>query len=193
MKAAPHIVLVHGLTRSKHDMFLMAPRLRKRLPESRIHTFDYRSRRLTLAEATERLREFVNGITTSEPVSFVGHSLGGVLVRSLDVSGGCNAPLSRLVTLGSPHYGAVIAKTLSAYSIPRALFGPVLRELGSLDLVEQPREIEIGCVVGGTNTRFGFVPIFGEDNDGLVLAREARLATCVDHVHDADLSRAVSF
>ena len=183
MKASPNIVLVHGLTRSKYDMFLMAPRLRRLLPGSRIHTFDYRSRRHTLAECTERLRDFVNGITSTEPVSFVGHSLGGVLVRSLDLTGGCKAPLHRLVTLGTPHYGAVIAKTLSAYSVPRAFFGPVLHELGHLNLVEQPTQLEIGCVVGGTRTKFGFVPIFGEDNDGVVLAREAHLKTCVEHAH----------
>jgi hypothetical protein len=31
------------------------------------------------------------------------------------------------------------------------------------------------------NTRFGFMPVFGEDNDGLVLAREAVLASCAAH------------
>ena len=178
MSPAPHIVLVHGLARSKHDMFLMGPRLRARLPQSQIHTFDYHSRKYTIAQVTEQLRDFVNGITTSEPVSFVGHSLGGVLVRSLDLTGGCKAPLHRLVTLGTPHNGAVIAKTGAKISIVRAFYGPVLRELGHLSLDERPRQLEIACVVGGTGFRFGFVPFFGADNDGVVAAREAHLTTC---------------
>lgn len=181
MKAAPHIVLVHGLARSKYDMFLMAPRLRELLPGSTIHAFDYRTRRLTIAEAAAELREFVDGITTTEPVSFVGHSLGGVVTRALDVSGGCKAPMHRLVTLGTPHYGATIARVLSRYSVPRRIFGPVLSELGHLNLREEPRQLEIACVIGGTNHWIGFIPIFGENNDGVVLAREAHLKTCVAH------------
>ncbi len=183
MKASPHIVLLHGLARSKHDMFLMAPRLRKLLPGSHIHTFDYHSRRLTIAGAAEQLRAFVDRITTHEPVSFVGHSLGGIVARWLDASGGCAAPMHRLVTLGSPHYGATIAKVLSPYSLPRRIYGDVLHELGHLQLQEQPRQLEIACVVGGTNRWFGFLPIFGEDNDGVVTAREAHLKTCVTHRH----------
>lgn len=93
------------------------------------------------------------------------------------------APMHRLVTLGSPHYGATIAKALSPYSIPRRIYGAVLHELGHLQLPEQPKQLEIGCVVGGTNSRIGFLPIFGEDNDGVVLAREALLKTCVTHRH----------
>jgi len=181
MNAAPHIILVHGLMRSKYDMFLMGPRLRKRLPGSHIHVFDYRSRHLTLADATKGLRDFVHSITTSEPVSFVGHSLGGIVTRALDASGECKAPMHRLVTLGTPHYGAVIAKVLSRYTLARGVFGPILRELGELSLPESPQQLEIGCLIGGSNTKFGLFPIFGEDNDGVVLVREAHLRTCVDH------------
>lgn len=181
MQVAPHIVLVHGLARSRFDMFLMAPRLRARFPETRVHVFDYHSRRLTLEQATDRLREFVDSITTTEPVSFVGHSLGGIITRSLDATGGCRAPMHRLVTLGTPHYGAVIARFLADYTIPNVIFGPMLHELGVLNLPEQSRQLEIGCLVGGTNTWIGFLPVFREDNDGVVLVREAHLKTCVDH------------
>lgn len=182
MTSPSHVVLVHGLGRSKHDMFLLAPRLAKALPGSRICSFDYHSRNLSLQEATERLREFVLRSTKGEPVSFVGHSLGGLIVRSLDASGECSKQLHRLVTLGSPHNGAAIAQLLSRYKIPRAIFGPILTELGQLSLHPTPRQLEIGCIIGGTGNRFGFVPFFGEDNDGLVLAREAHLANCTAHI-----------
>ena len=179
MKAAPHIVLVHGLARSQYDMILMSPRLSKLFPHSQIHTFDYRTRRLTISEAASQLGEFVDGITTTQPVSFVGHSLGGIVVRALDARGACKAPLHRLVTLGSPHYGARIARVLSGYSIPRWILGPALSELGALELPELPTQLEIGCVVGGTSHWTGFFPLFGEDNDGVVLVRESHLKTSV--------------
>jgi hypothetical protein len=182
MPIAPHIVLVHGLGRTGFDMALLAHRLGRRFPESSVHTFSYPSRRLTLSEATTRLAGFVNQITSSEPVSFVGHSLGGIVVRSLDISSQARAPLHRLVTLGSPHNGAKIARMLSRYSFPSAIFGPILSELGTLDLAETPRQIEVGCIVGATGTRIGFLPLFLEDNDGLVLRREASFAGCRDQV-----------
>jgi pimeloyl-ACP methyl ester carboxylesterase len=182
METSPHIILVHGLGRSQYDMFLLARRLRRSFPDSRVHTFDYHSRSLPLAEATLRLADFVEKKTHGEPCSLVGHSLGGIISRSLDATEQHSAPLQRLVTLGSPHNGARIAEILARYRIPRALFGPVLEELGSLNLPPRPRQLEIGCIVGATNTRFGFFPVFGEDNDGLVLKREALLADCTAYV-----------
>ncbi|MEY4700729.1 MAG: hypothetical protein RL326_916 [Pseudomonadota bacterium] len=181
MTAAPTIILLHGLARTRHDMRLMAYRLRTLLPESRAHCFDYPSRKLTLAEATLCLRDYVHSVATEGPVSFVGHSLGGIVARNLDLMGGCERPLHRLVTLGSPHNGATIAKVLSRYSVSKAVFGPMLTELAHLALGEQPRELEIACLVGGTNSRFGFFPLFGSDNDGIVLTKEAALGGAVVH------------
>jgi hypothetical protein len=177
MTVAPHIVLVHGLTRSPIDMFLLERRLRTHFPSGRICRFGYRSRKLSLHEATEQLSRFVHSITTTDPVSFVGHSLGGILVRSLDASGSCKTPLHRLVTLGSPHGGAKMARIAGRYAIPRAVCGPVLHDLATLALPPEPEQLEIGCLVGATHTRFGLLPFLGEDNDGLVCVREAHLAS----------------
>lgn len=179
--AAPTIILLHGLARGRHDMRLLAHRFRTLLPESRVHCFDYPSRKLTLSEATESLRDYVHSVALDGAVSFVGHSLGGIVARNLDLTGGCNRPLHRLVTMGSPHNGAAIARVLSRYAIPKAVFGPMLSELGTLKLAEKPRELTIGCLVGGTNSRFGFLPVFGSDNDGTVLTTEAALTGAVVH------------
>jgi pimeloyl-ACP methyl ester carboxylesterase len=182
MPIAPHIVLVHGLGRSRFDMKLLARRLRHRFPHTSIHSFGYASRQLTLDQAVEQLARFVYQITTTEPVSFVGHSLGGILVRSLDLAQQPHPPLHRLVTLGSPHCGATIARVLSRYRAPRAIFGPILGELGTLELSCAPRELEIGCIVGATGTRIGFLPLLGGDNDGLVLRSEASFPGCRDEI-----------
>jgi pimeloyl-ACP methyl ester carboxylesterase len=182
MPIAPHVVLIHGLGRTRFDMGLLAHRLRRRFPETTVHTFGYASRRLTLDQATKELAHFVRLITTTAPVSFVGHSLGGIVVRSLDLSNETRPPLHRLVTLGSPHGGATIARALARYRAPRAIFGPILSELGTLELLHAPQEIEIGCIVGATGTRIGFLPLLGGDNDGLVLRGEARFPGCRDEI-----------
>jgi pimeloyl-ACP methyl ester carboxylesterase len=182
MPATPHVIVIHGLGRTGFDMALLAKRLAKSFPQSRIHSFSYPSRSLSLDEATEKLGRYVDSITRDIPVSFVGHSLGGIVARNLDLSGVCTAPLHRLVTLGSPHGGATIARYLGRYSLARTVFGPVLSDLGSLNLSANPKQLEIGCIVGATGTRYGFLPVFGADNDGLVLAREASFSGQSDHI-----------
>lgn len=181
-EVAPHIVLVHGLGRSQADMFLLRPRLRKLLPHCSIHTFGYPSRRLGITDIAKRLGDFISERAGSEPVSFIGHSLGGLIVRTLDAQDLCSAPLHRLVTLGTPHQGAAIARFLCGYTVARRFFGSVLEEIARFDGSLAPRSLEVGCVLGGTGTRIGFYPFAGEDNDGLVLASEALLTQAVDSV-----------
>lgn len=178
MTPARNIILVHGLGRSAFDMLLMERRLSKLLPDTTIHRFEYHSRRLRIAESAEQLARFIEQRQIHEPVSFVGHSLGGIVVRALDAAENSPTPLHRLVTLGTPHMSATIARWLAPYALPSSIFGPALHELGSLKLPLTPSQLEIGCVIGGLNNRLGFFPIFGEDNDGLVLTREALLPGC---------------
>lgn len=178
IEAPRHIILVHGLGRSRHDMVLLKPRLRAEFPDTLIHTFEYPSRRIPITEARDHLANFIERETKGESVSFVGHSLGGIVVRALDASDRGTPAMRRLVTLGSPHNGATIARFLAEYRLPRVVFGPALSELGRLSLPPVPRQVEIGCVVGATGNRFGFLPLLGGDNDGVVLAEEASLEGC---------------
>ena len=127
-----------------------------------------------------RLGEFTDRCSEGAPTSFIGHSLGGLIVRTLDKEALCVTPLHRLVTLGTPHQGAVIARILSRYKLANTIFGPVLNEIGAFDGSFAPRSLEIGCLAGGTNTRIGFFPFAGQDNDGLVLASEATLEQATD-------------
>lgn len=179
---APHTILVHGLGRSRFDMFLLKPRLEKLIPSTSVHVFDYQSRKLTIKEIVKQLAVFTDRCTKGSPVSFVGHSLGGLIVRTLDKEHLCSSPLSRLVTLGTPHNGAAIARFLVKFDLSYKVFGPVLREIGTFDGTFAPQSVEVGCILGGTKTRVGFYPFAGQDNDGLVLASEALLAQAVDSI-----------
>lgn len=180
MIAAPHTILVHGFLRSRYDMFLLAPRLRKLMPDTSVHCFGYPSRKLTMREAALRLADFVSSSTKGEPVSFVGHSLGGLIVRTLDSLPTIPAPLHRLVTLGTPHQGATIARFLAQSALMRTIGGPVLAELSAPSLPLQPQHLRVGCIIGHTATRFGYLPLFGRDNDGLVCVDEAVFSACVE-------------
>ncbi len=178
MNLAPHTVLVHGFLRTRHDMVLLGPRLQRLLPETRVHLFGYPSRKLPLSEIAQQLAEFVSTTTKGQAVSFVGHSLGGLVVRALDAMPHHPAPLSRLVTLGTPHQGACIAALMARLPLLGAFGGPVLRDLQSPPLPAQPRSLEVGCLIGHTKTSFGYLPFFGRDNDGLVCVDEAIFPAC---------------
>ena len=178
LQIAPHTVLVHGLGRTRYDMLLLARRLRRLIPETTVHTFGYASRHLTISQAAEQLDSFIAKIAQGAPVSFVAHSLGGIVVRALDSYDTISAPQHRLVTLGSPHNGATIARILKNYAAMRSLFGPALSELGDLTLSKRSNRLEIGCVIGSLHSVWGALSIFSEDNDGLVLVREAHLEGC---------------
>lgn len=182
MNAAPHTILVHGFLRTRYDMFLLAPRLRALMPSTTVHCFSYPTRKITLEEAAKRLADFVASNTKGEPVSFVGHSLGGLVVRALDALHSPPAPLHRLVTLGTPHQGASIAGLLARSKQLRSLGGPVLAQLAAPPLSPQPRQLSVGCIIGQTTTRFGYLPIFGRDNDGLVSVDEAIFPACVEEI-----------
>lgn len=178
MTVAPHTILVHGFLRTRHDMLLLRPRLQYLLPESRVHVFDYPSRKLTLPEIAERLADFVSMMSRGEAVSFVGHSLGGLVVRALDAMPHHPAPLSRLVTLGTPHQGACVAGLMARLPFLGAYGGPILHDLRTPPLPPEPTALQVGCLIGHTKTKFGYLPFFGQDNDGLVCVDEAVFPAC---------------
>ncbi len=178
MSLAPHTILVHGFLRTRHDMFLLQPRLQQLLPETRVHVFGYPSRKLTLPEIAGRLADFVSATSKGEAVSFVGHSLGGLVVRALDAMPNHPAPLSRLVTLGTPHQGACVAGFMARLPVLGPYGGPVLHDLRTPPVPPQTRALQVGCIIGHTKTRFGYLPLFGRDNDGLVCVDEAIFPAC---------------
>lgn len=138
-----------------------------------------------MEEVAQQLAHFVDSTTQGAPVSFVAHSLGGLIVRALDANETPRSPLRRLVTLGSPHQGASVARLISWSSLARSLGGPVLTQLATPPLPPEPRSLSIGCLIGATGTRVGFTPFLSGDNDGLVTKRDAEFPAAT---HSRDMA-----
>ena len=153
----------------------MARRLRALIPETEVHIFEYRSRHHSLEEVADQLADFIDATTRGAPVSFVAHSLGGLIVRAVDARANTQSPLKRLITLGSPHQGSSVARLLSRSKLLSAIGGPILSQLATPPLPNRAQHLEIGCIIGATGTRFGFFPLLPGDNDGLVSTAEAIL------------------
>ena len=114
-------------------------------------------------------------------VSFVGHSLGGLVARSAVARAAVDgwAP-GRLVLVGSPARGSAIARVLSPIS-GYALLGECGRTITpqGAAAVPVPACKGIAVIAGGTGGR-GFNPLLPGDNDFTVTVAETRLPGAED-------------
>lgn len=129
------IVLLHGLMRTRHSM----KPLERRLIEAgypQVIRFSYASSRSSIGNHAAALRELLENLPASTPISFVGHSMGTIVVRhlvgDLQRQGDPQGLLSRcrsMVMLGPPNQGAAIARRLA----PTGLYG-IITGKGGLQL-----------------------------------------------------------
>ncbi|WP_237607693.1 esterase/lipase family protein [Roseimaritima sediminicola] len=132
--AADHVViLLHGLMRSKHSMRGLGRRIGQCADAPEVIAFSYASTRAGIPDHAAALRELVEGLPGEPRISFVGHSMGNIVVRHAiadwQAAGDPKGVLPRLdcmVMLGPPNQGAAIARKLSKLG----LFGVVTGEGG---------------------------------------------------------------
>jgi pimeloyl-ACP methyl ester carboxylesterase len=120
---------------------------------------------------------------TGHPIHFVGHSLGGIVVRQYlqdhEVPAG-----SRFVMLAPPNRGSELADALMRYHWYRRFMGPAAIQLGTAaDSVPNrlgAATVPVG-VIAGTKSCLPFSHrIFQGPNDGKVAVERTRLAGMAD-------------
>lgn len=180
------VVLVHGVLLSGWAMRLIARRLRRQGYQTAI--FSYPSRHRDLDENARVLAQFVDGLDAGT-IHFVGHSLGGlVILRALQ--GDVDFPDGKIVLLGSPLGGSVIADRLNRTAMGRWLLGKSLKGalLGGIEpgvtrqtgLIVGQRPFGIGLLLGG----------FPSPHDGMVMVNETAMENATDRllVHETHTS-----
>lgn len=113
----------------------------------------------------------------AERISWVGHSLGGLVARAALA----RAPLDgwtpgRLVLVGSPARGSGIAHLLRnsrVYQRATGACGQAVTPAGAAS-VPLPKCRAVGIIAGGNGGR-GYNPLLAGDNDGVVTVAETRL------------------
>lgn len=129
------IILLHGLMRSASSMEELAESLTETL-EVPIINFEYASTRDSIGEHATALRELVAGLPADTRLSFVGHSMGNIVLRHAigDWQRAADqATLQRIehvVMLGPPNQGAAIARQLSKSRVFGWVTGQSGMELG---------------------------------------------------------------
>lgn len=174
------IFLIHGLFMHGIVMQAMESRLEKLGYE--VHTFSYRSVKNQLSENADALAEFVAAHhVVGGKNHFVGHSLGGLLIRLLYAK----APSyfsGRIVTLGTPHQGSEVAKRV-AEDIHKSILGGSYENALDGDLPTWDGAVELGSIAGNKCIGIGMaLDDLAKPNDGTVTVAETHLSGETDHV-----------
>lgn len=174
------VVLVHGLWVSGWSMAVMRRRLARR--GFAAYVFSYPSVRHDLLENAEALHRYIVGLGAPR-VHLVGHSLGGLIIRAL-LHRHPEAPIARVVTLGSPHRGNYPAAVLARWHWGRRLTGRSVEQLlAGLAEHWQLHGRALGTIAGDQAFGLGrLFPGLPRPSDGAVALAEARLPSAADHV-----------
>lgn len=179
------IVLVHGLMRTKHSMTPLKKVLQKKC-DCEIICFSYASTRGKIGVHAAALREFLESLPETWTLSFVGHSMGNIVIRhfiaDLQDDQKHSELLSRcqrMVMLGPPNQGAAIARQLSSLGVFELIAGKGALELGpdwdgfSESLATPPFPFSI--VAGEVENKAIQNPLLDNASDFVVEVDEARL------------------
>ncbi len=172
---------LHGIGRTPFDMWAMAEALRRE--GFAVCNWGYPSRRAPIQALAEMLGKRVAALPDCARVHFVGHSMGGLVARCL-MATAPPAQAGRLVMIGSPNQGSIVAEKLGDLWLFQKLFGPAGQDLrrgprGICRELGVPRA-EFAIIAGGTGRKWGLNPLLGSDNDGLVTVEETYLEGAAD-------------
>lgn len=192
------VIVLHGLGEGRASMRPIAAHLRKTL-DATVLLFGYASTAATIEAHGRSLDAVIAGLPPAAPISFVGHSLGNLVVRrwmSLAADHDL-ARVDRMVMLGPPNQGSQLARRVGGVGMLAALAAGASRDL----VVEWPRvepllavpPCEFGIVAGGRGDGAGFSPLLDGDDDAVVRVEETRLDGADDFlllpVHHAAMLR----
>jgi len=181
----PHLVLlVHAIARSHRSFSKMKLALCGAGFDATAVT--YASTRRTLEAHAATLEALLDGLEGSEAVSFVCHSMGGLVVRHLLARDGAwkrRVRAHRAVLIATPNRGSAVAARLAPFPPFAAVYGPAGRQLTPAAVAGvPPLRIPFATIAGGRGNRTGFNPFLAGDNDGTVSVAEVALDGAERHL-----------
>jgi|GEM_PF-119437 len=182
------VVLLHGLGRSRTCWDALAPRLER--DGYRVVPFGYASTRGTLSDHAFALDHVLRHLERCERVSFVGHSLGNLVVRrSLDEHSALlpgEPKRERMVMLGPPNLGAQMARRMKGSRLFGLVAGAAGEQLSDRWRDVEPHlatpDFEFGVLAGGADLAVTN-PLIDGENDLIVSVEETRLPGASDFRH----------
>lgn len=171
------VILLHGVWMVGATMRWMAARLREAGFEPEV--FGYHS---ILGGPPAAVPELVAMLRERGPTHLVGHSLGGLVALEAVRDGAADAPMGRVVCLGTPLCGSRAADVLLRHPLTGIYLGrsaTLLRQ----GCMAWPAGVEVGMVAGCVPRGFGaLVARFEGPHDGTVSVEETRAPGLAGHV-----------
>ena len=169
-----NVLLVHGLWRTPLSFVMLVRRLR----HWGYHTehFSYAAIAQRYDAIVARLRDRLEGLAARGSYAVIGHSLGGILLRSA-LHGMSGTPPRHFVMLGTPNQPPRLARMLGVSVAYRWLMGECGTKLTSSEFYARlPYPLTPYTIVAGTaGPRGRWSPFRGEPNDGIVAVSETQI------------------
>ena len=180
------VMLLHGLGRSPRSMAFLAEQLAEAgynvcniSYPSRKHTIEVLAADFVLPEIIECVGE------DADPIDFVTHSLGGIVVRQLAAT---DAPIrfGRVVMLAPPNGGSEVVDRLGRWPLFNRINGPAGGQLGTaeddLPRALGPALFEVGIIAGNRSINPILSTMIKGRNDGRVSIENAKLEGMADFI-----------
>ncbi|NDP47280.1 MAG: alpha/beta hydrolase [Sulfuriferula multivorans] len=167
-------IFVHGMGRSPISGWQLMARLRTQ--GIRTHALGYAATFQSFVSIRNRLIAKIHALSANGDYVLIGHSLGGVLLRSAVASLPPGTPLPRQIfLLGSPIQPSHFARKLHRNWLFRALAGDCGQLLASSARMAAigPARVPTTSIVGVLGWTGWLNPFQGDLNDGIVSASEA--------------------
>ena len=181
-----HLVLcLHGYFRSKDSMGAMVRALSKAGYEA--HGVNYPSTRQGLQDHADQVELLLNRAQGVRQVSFVTHSMGGIVTRVLlgreQASWRQRLTPHRLVMIGTPNKGAHMAAHIQSLPKAGAIVGPSMRQITPEQAADIPMPtIPVGTIAGIRGDGRGFNPLLPGEDDMTVSLESAHLDGAEDQL-----------
>lgn len=173
------VILLHGISRSSR----MMQRLESALIESgyTVRNLNYPSVTYSVETLAEMIAEQIQpDLLSGTPLHFVGHSMGGILIR-LILRDHRPENLGRVVMIGTPNHGSVVADFMQRFNFFKKLFGPAGQQIGTnhngVHHALPSADYECGIIAGNRSRDpwFSWFLYQGRPNDGKVSVENAKL------------------
>ncbi|MEI8228203.1 MAG: hypothetical protein WCH77_08065 [Planctomycetota bacterium] len=181
----PAVIVLHGLGEGRSSMRPIVQHLRKEL-DATVLSVGYASPRAGIDDHGRGLADVIAALPHADRISFVGHSLGNLVVRRwMSLAPAADlARVHRMVMLGAPNQGSDLARMASKFWILAALSNGAARDL----VIDWPKvapnlavpACPFGIVAGGKGDDRGFSTLLAGDDDAVVRVAETRLAGAED-------------
>ena len=192
------VVLLHGLGEGRDSMKPLAKHLRATV-DATVLSYGYASVKAGIDDHAEALGRCVADLAQARRISFVGHSLGGLVIRRWHAIAAADtlARVHRVVMLGSPNQGSDLARMAArVWGVAATADGAARDLLVEWDKIAPRLAVpacDLGIIAGGKQDDVGYSGLLAGDDDAVVRVAETRLDGADDFlvvpVHHAAMMR----